>query len=101
MTLIEDEFSGSGMDADDGAVTTEFRDGREPLRLPAIQKPVKVGAFQSSDPRLVTCVHEIARALEEFAVKEYVPLFNTTAEFENAALEIVEKLHVERCPLKS
>lgn len=69
------------------------------MTLPAARQPQRTG-LQSSDPVLSTCVHEIARALEEFARKQPVPLYATEAEFEAAAVSIAEKLGAEKCQLK-
>ena len=63
------------------------------------REPARTG-LQSADPVLSTCVHEIARALEEFARKQPVPLYATEAEFETAAISIAEKLGAEKCQLK-
>lgn len=70
-----------------------------PVLPPARREPTRT-EFQSSDPTLRTCVHEIARALEQLVTKEYVPLFQSTAEFETAAVRLAEMLHAEKCPLR-
>lgn len=70
------------------------------MTLPAAKPQPRRTGLQSSDPVLSTCVHEIARALEEFAKKQYVPILATEAEFEDAAIQIAEKLGAEKCPLR-
>lgn len=68
--------------------------------LPPAKEPARTG-LQSADPVLSTCVHELARALEEYARKQYVALFAGDIEFETAAIEISKLLHVEKCPVKN
>jgi len=70
-----------------------------PPRVSSLREPRRTG-LQSSDPALSICVHELARALEEFARKQYVALYQGDAEFETAAIEIAEKLGAYKCQLK-
>jgi len=70
-----------------------------PRRVSPLREPRRTG-LQSSDPVLSICVHELARALEEFARKQYVVLYAGDAEFETAAIEIAEKLSAYKCQLK-
>jgi hypothetical protein len=86
---------------DDDEQVTVFTDGQPPVKLPPVRRPRRT-AVQTSDPTLRICVHELARALEEYARKQYVPLFGTESEFEVAAEEIARLMHADgqRCPLK-
>lgn len=69
-------------------------------RLPPAPRAPERRSLESFDRERVTCVHELARALEEFSTKEPVPLFGTQAEFDEAAIAIVELMGAQRCPLK-
>lgn len=77
----------------DPSSTTEIRLPRSP-RVPVRR------TIQSADPDLRICVHELARALEQYARKQYVPLYAGTAEFETAAIDMSEFILAERCQLK-
>ena len=66
---------------------------------PAPREPRRV-VMQSADPDYRICVHELARTLEQYARKQYVPLYEGEADFETAASEMLEFILAERCSRK-
>jgi hypothetical protein len=69
--------------------------------LPAAPKQPTRALTSSADVRLIVCVHELARALEEYITKEETPLYGGSIEWETAAIEIAELMTAEKCVLKS
>lgn len=70
------------------------------IQLPKAPRGPRVAAMQSADPDFRICVHELARALEEYATKEPVPLYGGAIEFDTAAIQMFDLMRVERCGLK-
>lgn len=68
--------------------------------LPRAPREAIRRTIQSADRDMRICVHELARALEQYARKEYVPLYAGGAEFETAAIDMAEFILAERCSLK-
>lgn len=83
----------------DGPDTWMSDEETDPILPPAPREPER-RTIQSADPDLRICVHELARALEQYARKQYVPLYQGTAEFETAAIDMTEFILDERCQLK-
>lgn len=90
--FVRDDINRDGISLEEATVLAR-------LRVSPLREPRRTG-LQSSDPVLSVCVHELARALEEFARKQYVAIYAGDAEFETAAIEIAEKLSAYKCQLK-
>jgi len=83
------------MDEDDGELLID-----KPLRLPRIPVAPERRSLESFDRERVICVHELARAMEEYATKEPVQLYGGSIEFHEAAQAVLEIAHFEKCGLK-
>lgn len=65
-----------------------------------IHHVTKTTRFQSADFPFTVCVHQLARAMEEYARKTYVPITGVSADFETAANVVAELIGLEDCPLR-
>lgn len=89
----------------DGELDPEF--GPEPdnrlltrARLSKARTAPERRTLESMDRENSICIHELARAMEEFATKEPVQLYGGSVEFEEAARAVLGLAHKHRCGLK-
>lgn len=73
---------------------------RQVSQLPAAAPAPETHTVLSADVVFRTCIHELARALEQLTSREEIPLYQTAIEFEEAAVKMADFLGAQKCTLK-